>query len=257
MSSGSLEQAHNRLRTGFERLSSARQINRAADNSAGLSISERLKALEATANQAVRNLNDGVSVTRVAESGLSEVSSNLGRMRELSIQARNGTLGDSERAVLQQEYDALAAEVTRATESSEFNGQKLLNGETSGADAMQFEDGSAGEGLELSVSSHSAGSLGLEGLDLTSSEALAKIDTAQQQVSSTRASLGSLENRLGSQVRSLQVQSESLAEAESRIRDTDFARTIADVTRDRILEQMGVAVRGQANASASVALQLL
>jgi len=246
------------LQQNLERLSSARRINSAADDSAGLSISQKLKAFESAANQGARNLSDGISAVRVAEGGLNETSNNLTRLRELAVQAQNGTLGDSERSVIQQEFDAITAEINRTSQTTEFNGKQLLNGDTSGDGAIVLEDGQQnGEDVAISVDDQSASSLGIQDLDITDPGTVDAIDGAQDQISSARADLGSTENRLSSQIRSLSIQAEAAAEAESRVADTDFAQEAAEQTKNQILQQFQVALRGQANASAGIALQLL
>jgi flagellin len=251
-------QTQGSLSKNLERLSSGRRINKASDDSAGLSISQKLEAYEAASNQGVRNLSDGISMVRVADGGMSETSGNLSRMRELSIQAQNGTMGDSERNAIQQEFDALASEVTRSAESAQYNGKQLLSGDISGANAIVLEDGSEmGADVSISIEAQSAAALGVEGLDASDPATLDALDNAMNQVSSARAELGSAESRISSQIRGLEIQSQNAAEANSRIRDTDFANETAKTTRNSILQQFQVALQGQANASAGAALQLL
>jgi flagellin len=253
-------QTQSAIQRNLERLSSGRRINKASDDSAGLSLSQKLQAFEAAMNQGSRNLSDGISLVRVAEGGLNETSSNLSRMRELSVQAQNGTLGDAERNVLQQEFNDLAKEVTRSAETTQFNGKQLLNGDASSGNGgeITLEDGSqSGEDVSISIESQSAAALGVEGLDVSDGATLDALDNALDQVTSARSSLGSTENRLESQIRSLEIQSQNAAEANSRIVDTDYANETAQSTRNSILQQFQVALQGQANASAGAVLQLL
>ena len=154
------------IRKTLEKLSSGRRINAAADDAANLAISEKLRALERGFQQGIRNLNDGISVARTAEGALSETSNLASRMRELTIQAGNGALGDAERAAIQTEFDALSEEITRISESTTFNGRNLLNGDTSGTDAITLRDGSGGNDVvQISIEDKGAAALGLEGLD--------------------------------------------------------------------------------------------
>ena len=202
-------------------------------------------------------MSDRISAARVAEGGLTGISDNLLRMRELTVQARNGTLGDEERAVLQQEFDALAEEVDRTSATTDFNGRSLLDGGASGTGAIVLDDGSGEQPVELDIDDHSAAALGLEGLSLTDPATLDALDAAQQTVSASRAELGTAENRLGSQIRSLRIQQDETAAAHSRIADADLAETASRKTANSIMRSFQVSVQLQANASAGVALLLL
>ena len=186
------------IRKTLEKLSSGRRINAAADDAANLAISEKLRALERGFQQGVRNLNDGISVARTAEGALSETSNLASRMRELTIQAGNGALGDAERAAIQTEFDALSEEITRISESTTFNGRNLLNGDTSGTDAITLRDGSGGNDVvQISIEDKGAAALGLEGLDVSNAYTLTAIDLALERISASRADLGAVESRLG------------------------------------------------------------
>ncbi len=241
----------------FERLSSAKRINRAADDAAVLSISERLKAAIATNQQAIRNLGDGMSLVGVAEGALEETSGSLVRMRELVMTASNGTLGDAERAMLQDEFDGLVAEITRTSNTTDFNGIKVLSGELTGADALILEDGSRGPGPQIEIADLSAAALGLEGLDVSDPASLDAIDAAQQSVSGARGRLGTIEHTLQSQSRSLRIQHEGNVAANSRLADTDFALEMAVSTGNTILREYQAALIAQANLSSDLALRLL
>ncbi|MCG8589963.1 MAG: flagellin FliC [Proteobacteria bacterium] len=248
-----------RLQRRFESLASGSRIARAAADAAGLAISERLRALVASRGQGVRNLSDGLSATRIAEGALDETSNLLGRLRELSVQAQNGTLSDDNRAVLQQEFDALTEEISRVAGSTDFNGRALLDGSTSGADAIEFEDGTDGVAppISLAIGDQSAASLGVDGLDVADPSTLDALDSAIASVASTRGRIGSVENRLESATRSLRNEIENLSAAESRIRDADFASETAGLASELVKRQAGVAVQIQARFSPQVVLRLL
>jgi flagellin len=242
----------------LEKLSSGNRTDAAAADAADLAVSQRLDLRVAAFSRGVQNASDGVSVLRVAEGGLSEIAQSVTRMRELAADYGNGALGASEREALQAGYDAAAETVTALAQTTEFNGRQLLDGETSGSGAVRLEDGNSGaEHLEISIESHTADSLGLEGLDLSDPDAPDKIDAALQQVTSTRDQLGSLESRVHSQIADLRQRAENTPDARSRIADLDLAQETAQQTTNQILHQLHAAVRGQANASAGVALQLL
>jgi flagellin len=253
-----LRRATRDVHTALARLASGRRIERAATDPSGLSLSEKLAAFEAAVEQGGRNLSDGVSLARVAEGALSETSENLVRMRELAVQARNGTLGEAERAALQQEYDALAEEVTRVSRNTEWGGRSLLSGETSGDGAVRLEDGTgADEAITISIEDQSAQALGVAGLDVAGDDTLARLDDATARVASARASLGTAERRIESELRSLSVARENVASARSRIADADVALEQAALVRGQLLQRMGVAVRAQAAVHPAVALRLV
>ncbi len=242
----------------FERLASGRQVNRAVDNSAVLSLSQKFEAAVRSMDQGARNLSDGISVAQIAEGALNESSNLLGRMRELAVQAQNGTLSGEQRAALQQEYDALASEISRIAESTEFNGRQLLNGDLS-SEPVSFEDGAAGnvESTELRVDDQSAASLGVEGLDLSDPAALDALDAAITSVASTRSSIGITAGRLTSEITSLLNNIENTQAANSRMVDTDYANELSQLTNNQIREQFQIAVAGQANLVSTSVLQLL
>lgn len=241
------------LRGSFERLASGSRIPRASADAAGLAISERLRAQSASLAQGMRNLNDGISAARVAEGALDESSNILGRLRELSIQSQNGTLNAQQRQVIQREFDSLSDELSNISQSTDFNGQALLDG----SDSIEVVDGTGGEPTEVGVEDQSAAALGVEGLDASDPASLDRIDAAISQVASARADLGASENRLASQARSQFVAYENTQAAESRIRDTDFARETSNLIGKRLLQQAAIAVRAQANVGARASLQLL
>jgi flagellin len=261
-----------RLTGNLGRLSTGLRINTAADDAAGLAISEKLKSQTRSLAQAERNANDGVSLLQTAEGAMNEVSGILTRMRELAVQSANGTLGDTERGFLNQEVTALRDEIDRIANVTEFNGTKLLQGGTSGT-SFNFQVGIGSttndristtvKGVESStlgvVSGGSVSSLGAINISTVTGaqNALAAIDQAITDVSSRRADIGATQNRLNVTIANLGSARENLSAANSRIRDVDVAAETADLTRNNILLQAGVSVLAQANQSSSVALALL
>ncbi len=250
-----------RLAKSLQRLSSGLRITRAADDAAGLAISESFRAEIRSLGQAQRNANDAISLLQIAEGALNETSGLLVRMRELAIQAANGTLGSSERATVNDEFQGLRDEITRIAQVSQFNGTEILNG----VSAITFQIGSQNtSGDRITVSSVDATAVGI-GLANTvavttisgSQTALATLDSAVGTVASLRATFGTVQNRLESTIRSLAVAIENTSAAESRIRDVDFAQETAELTRNQVLQQAGVSVLGQANVSTQSALALL
>nr|BFD58410.1 flagellin [Bdellovibrio sp. CKG001]BFD61839.1 flagellin [Bdellovibrio sp. HM001]BFD65666.1 flagellin [Bdellovibrio sp. HAGR004] len=248
----------------MSQLASGSRINKAADDAAGLAISENLKSQIRSLGQASRNANDGISMVQTAEGGLSEISNILTRMRELGVQASSDTIGDTERGFLDKEVQQLKAEAQRITQTTRFGTTKLLDGS---GDKFDFQVGINNDG-EADRISFNAGetdattsSLGIEGFDFSSKEgaqdALAAVDKAQSQVNGFRASLGALQNRLQSTVDNLGVQHENISAANSRIRDTDVASATAESTRNQVLLQANTSVLAQANAMPNSALRLI
>lgn len=244
------------------RLSSGLRINSAADDAAGLGISENLKAQISGLSQASRNANDGISLTQVAEGALNEVAGALTRMRDLSVQSANGTLGATERGFINTEFQALKTEITRISNVTEFNGIKLLNGSAAGGLAMQVGmRNSANDRVTVTIASTSAADLGLTATTVStlanSQTAIATLDAAIKTVSTRRSSLGAVQNRLQVTMSNLSVAHENISAANSRIRDVDVAEESAAMTRNQILSQAGVAMLAQANQLPSIALSLL
>lgn len=248
----------------FEKLASGQRINKAADDAAGLAISEKLKADIASSRQATRNAGDGISMIQTAEGGLEEVSNILVRLRELSVQAASDTVGEQEREFSDLEYQQLTKEVDRIAQSTQFNGTKLLTGE---GDQKDFQIGSGNDEFADRISyspaetNASIDALGLESTGVLSKEDaqsnLEAIDTAVNLVNGNRANLGALQNRLQSTVNNLDVKVENLSAANSRIRDTDYAKATADQASSAIIEQASTAVLAQANSSQQGALRLI
>jgi len=248
----------------FAKLSSGTRITKAADDAAGLAISEKLKAEIRSSQQANRNANDGISMVQVAEGGLNETSNILTRMRELAIQSSSDTVGDSERGMANLEYQQLKSEMDRISQVTEFNGKKLLNGE---GDKYEFQVGTKGDefenriGFESSQINAGTESLGVGSVEIASKEgaqeSLANLDGAIEKVSGQRAVLGSLQNRLVSTSNNLQTFTENMSAANSRIRDVDYAEETAKQARNSIITSAGTSVLAQANMSGQSALKLI
>ncbi len=241
----------------LEKLSSGFRINRAADDAAGLSISEGLRSQVGGLKVAVRNAQDGISVAQTAEGALNEVHSILQRMRDLSVQASNGGANDDEaKGAAQKEFAQLNEELDRIGETTSFGKSKLLDGTYSGT----FQVGAnAGEEMTIDIDAVSSTALLTDTLDLTTgaSAAITTIDDAIQTVSDQRASLGAYQNRFEHTINNLNVAVENLSASESRIRDTDMAQEMVSFTRSQILTQAGTSMLSQANQASQNVLSLL
>lgn len=252
------------MKDSFAKLSSGSRINKAADDAAGLAISENLRGQIRSARQANRNANDGISMVQVAEGGLNEIGNIIVRMRELGIQASSDTIGDSERGFIDKEIQQLKNESERIASVTTWGSTKLLDGSTPTFDFQvgihnnSFEDRIS---FEAGKNQATLAALGLEGLDYTNKEgaqqALERLDESQTRVNGMRSDLGALQNRLQSTVNNLLISEENLSAANSRIRDTDVAEASAELTRNNILLQAGTAALAQANQMNSVALSLI
>ena len=243
----------------LEKSSSGLRINRAADDAAGLALSEGMRSQIGGMKVAVRNAQDGISVVQTAEGALTETHSILQRMRDLAVQAANdGALTDADKAKANEEFSALKSELDDIANKTTFNGTKLLDGSYS---SKNFQVGSnAGETLSVSVSSMKASDLGASGSIATASgasAAITAISTAIGTVSTQRAALGAVQNRLEHKINNLNATVENLTASESRIRDTDMAQEMVAFTRSQILSQAGTAMLAQANQSSQGVLQLL
>jgi flagellin len=246
------------------KLSSGTRIVKAADDAAGLAISEKLKAQVRGVNQADRNANDGISMIQTSEGALNEVSNILVRLRELSVQSASDTVGDAERQFTDLEYQNLKQEVERISQVTEFNGKKLLNGE---GDTYDFQIGINNNDFQdrikynASMTNSSMEGLAIADIAVNSKEgaqsSLEVIDSAIHNVSGQRAELGAVQNRLTSTIQNLQTTSENLSAANSRIRDTDYASETATNTKLNILNQAGSSVLAQANSAGQTALKLI
>jgi flagellin len=250
------------LSTAMGRLSSGLRINSAADDAAGLAISEKLRANVRGLAQAQRNANDGISLLQTAEGAMTEVSDMLIRMRELTVQAANGTLGDSERLALENEFDELRSEIDRIANSTKFAGHNLLDGSMS----QTFQVGVSNTGNDqifvslATVTSGAAGlALGTLGISTIAGAqaALDDLDNAISTVSSRRGTLGAKQNRLMVTINNLAAMHENISAANSRIRDADIADESANFTRGQILMQAGVSILAQANQLPGMALSLI
>ena len=246
------------------KMSSGTRITKAADDAAGLAISNKMNAQIKSTNQANRNANDGISMVQTAEGGLDEISNMLTRLRELSIQAASDTVGDTERSFSDMEYQNLKQEIQRISEVTEFNGTKLLSGQ---GDKLDFQIGVNNDGFQdrisydVQMTNAGLGSLGVDSISVQTKEgaqtSLKSIDSAIEKVSGQRAALGAIQNRLVSTSNNLQVTSENLSSANSRIKDVDYAQVTADNAKNNILNQAGTSVLSQANAIGQNALRLI
>lgn len=280
--------------SSMEKLASGYRINKAADDAAGLAISEKLKADIRGLNMAKRNASDGVSLVQTAEGGLNEVGNILARLRELAVQSSSDTIGNVERGFLNKEYGSLKDEIDRITNATEYNGTRLLVGNQESLDPSLVNRSNAypleiqvgkdyfttvdekgqnnpvnviridlqnlntntdANGLNLGRSTDDGGTR----VDSKESaqQSIGTLDAAIQKVAEYRSYLGAIQSRLGSTINNLSVQSENFSAANSRIRDTDFADETAKLTQSNILKQAGVAVLSQANQSPQAALRLL
>jgi flagellin len=251
-----------RLSGSFRRLATGLRIATAADDAAGLAISERLRSQVRSLEQAKRNANDGISFVQTAEGALNEVSSILTRLRELAIQAANGSVSTTDKDTLDEEFQSLIDEVDRIGRSTQFNGVRLLDGSATTVDFQVGFGTTAGiDTLSISLAPALSTTLALNSLDIGSggstTTALTNIDTAINTVSSLRGSLGAIQNRLGSTINNISIQVENLSAAESRIRDVDVAYETAALTRNSILQQASISVLALATAQPQAALLLL
>ena len=280
------------LQSSMAKLSSGQRINKSADDAAGLAVSENLKADIRSLRMAKRNANDGISIVQTAEGGLTEISSMLIRLRELAVQGASDTIGNKEREFLDKEYLQLKDEIDRISASTEFNGTRLLVGKTEMPEDMGSADNSFPleiqvskdyysdtDGIEkrnpvniikidfgsLNAFTHGEGSLSIGehedgtrvNTKVSAQNSISILDEAIYKVNDYRSYLGSIQNRLVSSSNNLDVQAENLMEAQSRIRDTDFAAETAQMTQANILQQAGTSVLSQANAQPQIALSLL
>lgn len=252
------------IESSFSKLSSGERITKAADDAAGLGISEKLKAGIRSGRQASRNANDGISLVQVAEGGLHESSSLLNRMRELAMQSSNDTLSDSDRAHSELEYQNLKQELERIAQTTEFNGTKLLNGSTPQLDFQVGLNGAPEENvISYSAPHMDAGisSLGVSEVSVSTKDSardsLTRIDEAISKIAGQRATIGSIQNRLVVSSNNMDNYTENMATANSRIRDVDVAEETAKMAKNNILSSAGTAVLSQANSIGQSALKLI
>ena len=264
---------NNRLALSVERISSGIRINRAADDAAGLAVSEGLRSDIRALRQAVRNASDGISLMNVTEGALNEQAGILIRLRELASQAATGTVGSTERQTIQLEFSALRSELDRITATTEFNGTKLIDGtlassvsDTNSHILIQIGiDNSANSRLnlnsQLNLEAVTSTTLEIDTLSVTAAAqaltALDKITDAIADITASRGKVGAVQNRLTKSIANLSVSVENLTAAESSIRDADIAEEVAELTRNQILVQTATAMVGQANLIPQSVLQLL
>jgi flagellin len=265
-----LARTEDSMHSSLAKLSSGMRITAAKDDAAGLAISEKLRAQIRGMGQAERNANDGISLIQTAEGALNEVGNILIRMRELSVQAATGTLGDEERVYLNNEYSNLVDEINRIASVSEFNGAKLFDGSLSGGVSFQVGLHNVEQDrITVKIPTSYASAIGMTSGTAPSIEdqslstisgarnSMAVIDKAIQDISGIRGDLGAAQNRLSTTVKNLATQRENLSAANSRIRDVDVAHETVEMTRAQILMQAGVSVLAQANQLPAMALSLI
>lgn len=261
-----LNTSQSSLSTSMQRLSSGLRVNSAKDDAAGLAISERMNAQVRGMNVAVRNANDGISFAQTAEGSLSKIGDSLQRMRELAVQASNGTNNSKDRTSLTKEFNALAEEISRVTTNTEFNGTKVL---TTAASEISFQVG-ANTTTDNQIKLSGGTVAGWGGADVSAAtaatilsdaaaalSAVSNIDAALDNVNSMRATYGAAQNRFEAVVANLQVAAENTSAARGRITDADFASETANLSRAQILQQAGTAMVAQANQLPQSVLSLL
>jgi flagellin len=244
-----------RLADNFAKLASGKRINKASDAAAGLAIAEKLTADIRAADQAQRNINDGAAMTRVAEGGLSQISDMMARGKELAIQASNGTLNNEQRAAINNEIAGIKKEVDRISNTTEFNGQKALDGtlDPNAATQVTVQAGvqnTASDQISMNVVNQTnSQTLGIATVDVSTQQgaqnALAAFDTAISKVSDTRSNIGSLQNRFDSAASNVGVYRENMQAASSNIQDLDYAQGTSDLTRNQVLNQAATSVLKQ------------
>ena len=247
------------LSKSTEKLSSGYRINRAGDDAAGLSISEKMRSQIRGLNKASSNAQDGISLIQVAEGALNETHSILQRMNELATQAANDTNTSTDRTAIQQEVDQLTSEINRIQSTTQFNTMNLLDGSFTG---KNLQVGSlSGQKIDIAISNMNASSLGVSGLKVSSFDqagaAMTAIQAAIDTVSTQRSKLGALQNRLEHTINNLDTTAENTQSAESRIRDTDMASEMVQYSKNNILSQAGQSMLAQANQSNQGVLSLL
>ncbi|MBL8694556.1 MAG: flagellin FliC [Planctomycetes bacterium] len=259
-----LQEVTLRLQKNFSHLASGLRISQAADDAAGLAISERLRAKIRSLQQSIRNANDGISLVQTAEGALSENSNILARMKELAVQARNGTTSSSDRATLDDEFQSLINALSRNATATSYGGVSLLDGNQSEI-TFQVGDGvtSGVDTFTASLADVTTGTLGVSSLSLNTSSVgsidsiIVALGSAIDTVNTARGKFGAAQNRLASTIASLTISVENLTAAESRIRDVDVAYESGDLTRNNILQQAATSILGQANLQPQAALSLL
>lgn len=249
------QQTSNRLIEGLTRLATQQRINTAADDAAGLAIAERFRSQVRQFTQEAGNLQSGVSALQTAEGGLESQQDAVGRLRELAVQASNGTLTDEQRQAINTEAQQLLEQIGETAANTEFNGTQLLDG-TNTTVPLGTESGDT-----ITLNESTPDSLGINGIDLSTADgaaqALEQLDTATTRISQNRANIGAQENRLDRAVEQRALAGQNAAEAESRIRDLDIARQVVEQTRNETLLQSGIAAIVQGNLQAGTVARLL
>lgn len=277
ITSGSLRKNNTGLESSLHKLSTGLRINRAADDVAGLSVSEKIRTQVRGTAVAIRNAGDGIALLNIAEGACNEVSAILQRMRELAIQSDNDTFSTTERSYLDQEFQSLMQEIQRIAQSTQYNGMTLLDGEAgsfgvSGGNNSILHIGANFNGgavlgtidtLPVNIQSVTLGALGMQQslTSITSRNgafaAIGAVDAAIRSVSTVRSNLGAIVNRLDHAVKNLEIQSTNMTSAESAIRDVDFAMEMTEFTRNQILTQSATSMLAQANQAPQRVLELL
>ena len=252
-----LNTSQSALKTSLQRLSSGLRINSSKDDAAGLAIAEKMTSQSRGMTVAMRNANDGISVAQTAEAGLSTVSTHLQRMRELATQAASGQYDSTNRLALDKEFKALASEVSRAMDATNFNGTKLLDGSFSGINFQIGATTGAESKIAITIGSVDVASLTSISTVGAATAAMSALDTAINTVSNSRADLGALQSRFEGVLSQLSAAKENTDAARSRIMDADYAEETASLSRAQILQQAGTAMLAQANALPQNVLSLL
>jgi flagellin len=248
----------------MEHLSSGLRLTKAADDAAGMGVSQKMRAHIRSLKMAQRNAHDGISLVQTAEGALSETADILARMRELAVESSSEVLQATERAYLQTEFSTLQEEIERIADSTQFNGLDLSNGSTTTVSVqVGIFNVAAEDRISVTLQDSQTLTLGINttAVDLTnagaSQLAITAIDIAIDSINNSRSVYGAVQNRLTSAVRNLENYTENLIETESRIRDVDFAQATADMSRHQIFSQAGISVLSQANSNPQAALALL
>ncbi len=258
-----LSRSQERLTSNFEHLSSGLRITKASDDAAGLAMSESMRADLQSLKQAMLNTNDGISMVQTAESALSEIAANLMRMRQLAVQSASGVVQSQERGYINTEFDALKVEINRIANVTEFNGLPLANVATAVTIQVGIGTVTANDQIVVTRQKADTSPTGLAivsndvNTEITALAAITALDLALTSVNTKRANYGAVQNSLASALHNLESYTENLVAAESRIRDVDFAAETADMTRNSVFQQAGIAILSQANSSPQAALQLL
>jgi len=257
-----LDKSQGDLQKSMERLSSGKRINHARDDAAGMAIASGMTAQIKGMNQAVRNTNDGISLVQTADGAMEGIADKLQRIRELAVQASNGTYSDNDRSALNVEAAALIAEIDRVANAVEFNGNALLTGAYTGDIQVGNDNGDTITIATIDTMTTGASGLNLDSVAVVSTTSkaastIAVIDTALQTVNTARAELGSTQNRFETTISDLKNNVENLSAARSRIEDADFAAETANLAKNQILQQAGMAMLAQANQLPQSVLSLL